>query len=61
MVGEGQIHSDDANVAAVHQFRQTDRQKEVQAFLGLAGCYRKFVPYFAEIAVPTQKQQKNMF
>ena len=36
-------------------------KKQVRAFIGLAGCYRKFIPTFAEIAVPltdlTKKDQ----
>ena len=59
MVRDGQIHTDDAKVAAVHQLKQPNRKKEVRAFMGLAGYYRKFVPHFAEIAVPLMKATKK--
>ena len=59
MVGDGQIHPGDAKVAAVRQFRQPNKKKEVWAFLGLAEYYRKFVPHFAEVAVSLTEATKK--
>ncbi len=50
-------------VKAVHEANVPETKKEVRAFLGLAGFYRKFMPNFAEIASPltdlTKKGQPN--
>ncbi len=50
-------------VIAVRDAKIPETKKGVRAFLGLAGFYRKFIPNFAEIAVPltdlTKKGQPN--
>ncbi len=50
-------------VIAVRVAKIPETKKGVRAFLGLAGFYRKFIPNFAEIAVPltdlTKKGQPN--
>ena len=52
IVGGGLVKLEEAKVLAVKNFPRPTSKKEVRAFLGLAGYYRKFVPDFAAVAAP---------
>ena len=56
------VRTDPAKIEAVTAWPQPTKLKEVQAFLGLCGYYRKFIKGFSSIAKPlyrlTQKDQK---
>ncbi len=61
IVGRGCIKPQPEKLGAVTQYPRPLVKKEVRAFLGLAGYYRKFVPNFAEVTNPlvelTRKNQ----
>ena len=52
VVGNGQVKPEMAKVEAVRKFPQPKTKRQVRAFLGLTGYYRKFIPHFASIAAP---------
>jgi len=52
VIGEGAVKPDPQKLDAVKNYPQPDSKKDVRAFLGLAGYYRRFVPHFATIAEP---------
>lgn len=45
----GQVQPDQAKVAAVRDFVRPRTKRDVRAFLGLAGYYRRFLPNFSAI------------
>lgn len=49
--GDG-IRVDPAKVQAIREWPQPATVKELQSFLGIANCYRKFIAGFARIATP---------
>ena len=51
-IKEGQVEMDRGKLDKIRDAPQPTTKKEVRSFLGLAGYYRKFIPNFAEIAVP---------
>ena len=51
-VGKGQIAMETDKLERIANAPQPETKKQVRSFLGLAGYYRKFIPNFAEIAVP---------
>ncbi len=59
----GGVAVDTAKTEAVRDFPTPKRQKDVRAFLGLAGYYRRFVKGFAKIATPLNRllQQDTKF
>ena len=60
IVGQGKIQPAKAKITAVMEFERPKRKKQIQAFLGLAGYYRKFVQNFSVIATPlTQALRKD--
>ena len=61
MVGGGTIKPMECKVIAVKEFQQQRSKKDVRAFLGLCGYYRKFIKQFSTIAMPlTELTQKSM-
>ena len=50
VIGGGRVKVDGAKVEAVRQFQIPRTKKDVRAFLGLAGYYRKFICNFASLA-----------
>ena len=51
-VGSGEVRPESTKVAAVLEFPQPQTKKDIHAFLGLTGYYRRFIPNFATIALP---------
>lgn len=51
-VREGEIHPQAGTVEKILQAPRPETKKQMRAFLGLAGFYRKFVPNFATVAAP---------
>ena len=52
LIGGGKLQPDPKKARAVKEYPQPTTKKDVRAFLGLVGYYRRFVPQFAEIAAP---------
>jgi len=47
-VGDGKIEMEEAKLEALRNFNRPKTKKDIRAFLGLAGYYRRFIPHFAE-------------
>ena len=52
VVGNGEVHPEKCKLQAVEDFPSPVTKKQVRAFLGFTGYYRKFIPDYAEIAAP---------
>ena len=49
IVGGGKMEMEEAKIAALKDYKRPVTKRDVRAFLGLAGYYRRFVPGFAEL------------
>ena len=49
-VGNGRVKPESGKIEAVRAFPKPRSKKQVRAFLGLAGYYRKFLPGFSSVA-----------
>ena len=59
-VGDGEIQPEMKKIEAVSEFPQPISKKDVRAFLGLTGYYRKFIPNYSTLALPlTDLTRKN--
>ena len=55
------ISTNPEKVQAIRQYAQPTTSHQVRQFMGLAGYYRKFVPFFSELATPlTDLTRKNV-
>ncbi|CAI7887071.1 unnamed protein product [Closterium sp. NIES-53] len=52
VISHGKLEVDNSKVAVLKEWKQPSTVKEVQAFLGLANYYRRFVKGFAAVAAP---------
>ncbi|KAL0148071.1 hypothetical protein M9458_056611 [Cirrhinus mrigala] len=59
MVSEKGVEVDAEKTKAVVQYPSPRDLKELQCFLGLAGWYHKFIPYFADITAPLNNLKKK--
>ena len=64
VVGGGKIKPMECKIQAVREYKQPQIKKQVRAFLGLCGYYRRFIPSFSTIANPltelTRKDRENI-
>lgn len=59
-ISRGKISCDESKIKAIKEWPKPRSIRDVQAFLGLANFYRKFIARFSEIAKPlTEIQQKT--
>ena len=58
-VGRGKIQLEQAKVEAIATFRKPKTQKDMRAFLGLTGYYRRFIPRFATLMAGLSDQTKK--
>ena len=49
-VGRNKVQPDVLKIQAIRDFKTPKTKKDVRAFLGLAGYYRRFIPSFAHLA-----------
>ncbi len=61
MIGGGKVRPDPGKLQAVAEYPRPQSKKDVREFLGLVGYYRRFIPNFADIALPlTDLTKKRM-
>ncbi|CAM5157383.1 unnamed protein product [Eretmochelys imbricata] len=51
-VGSGRLKPEPAKVEVIRDWPAPHTKKQVQAFIGMAGYYQRFVPHFSTIATP---------
>ena len=63
IVGNGEVKPEETKVEAVRNYPTPTTKKQVRAFLGLTGYYRKFIPSYADLAASltdlTKKKAPN--
>jgi hypothetical protein len=52
VISKDGVKPDPKKVEAVVRFPVPEKEKDIKAFLGLSGFYRKFIPHFSTIAKP---------
>lgn len=58
-VTDGKILPDGRNIETIERFPTPKNIKGVRSFLGLCNFYRKFIPHFADIAMPLTRLTKS--
>ena len=58
-IGNGRVRPEQNKIKAVQNFERPKKKKDVSAFLGLAGYYRKFISRFSETAIPSDATKKD--
>ena len=60
VVENGTITMETDKLGKIQDVEPPTTKKQVRAFIGLAGYYRKFIQNFAEIAVPLPISQRRL-
>lgn len=58
-IGNGKVLPDESNVSVIDNFKIPTTKSEVKSFLGVVGFYRRFIPNFAEKALPLTQLTKE--
>ena len=58
-VGYGELQTEPRKMEKIRDAPRPTTKKQVRGFLGLAGFYRRFVPHFANIALPLTEATKS--
>ncbi|CAM5074953.1 unnamed protein product [Natator depressus] len=58
-VGSGRLKPEPAKVEVIRDWPAPHTKKQVQAFIGMAGYYRRFVPHFSTVATPITELWKK--
>ncbi|CAM5123624.1 unnamed protein product [Natator depressus] len=58
-VGSGRLKPEPAKVEGIRDWPAPQTTKQVQAFIGMAGCYRRFVPHLSSVATPITELGKK--
>ena len=58
-IGRGGVRPEQSKVMAIKQLKKPTTKKEVQAFLGMTGYYRRFIRDFAQMAEPLTNLTKK--
>ena len=59
VVSAAGIQTDPKKIEAVASLEQPENVEQVRSFLGLAGCYRNFIPNFATLSAPLVQLTKQ--
>jgi hypothetical protein len=59
MLGQGTVRPVEDKMAKIRDAPRPTTKKQIRSFLGLAGFYRRFVPNFAEMALPLTEATKT--
>ena len=59
IVGKGKIKPEIAKIEAVQGFKQPVTKKDMRAFLGLVGYYRRFIPDFTSKSAELSDMTKD--
>ena len=51
-IGNGSIKPTEEKIDAVNKITQPTTKKQIRSFIGTMNFYRRFIPHFAEIALP---------
>ena len=60
IVGNGVVKPETSKLLALESCAVPQTKKQVRAFLGLTGYYRKFISSYAEIAAPLTELTRKM-
>ena len=60
-IGHGRLKLNEAKVSAIQAFNVSRRKKDLGAFLGQAGYYRRLVPCYRDIASPLTELMGKLF
>ena len=58
-VGRGRVQPERSKIKAIQDFPKPATKKQVRAFLGLAGYYRRFIKNFSEVTAPLSDMVKQ--